>query len=118
MGTSLFPDLEAGGNAGTALVVGTTVPMDSPDPPDAEPVEKPKPDAFDWYDNPDIVQFEVPSVAIYTNTVGNIVIRQRQEWDQDDDTFVFIAPANARRVAAAIMAAAGVEEPQAKGGRR
>jgi hypothetical protein len=57
------------------------------------PARMPPPD-FNWRNDPDIVQREVPTVAIYLNEHGNVVVRAEQEWDQDDDTIIVLGIAN------------------------
>jgi hypothetical protein len=39
-----------------------------------------------------VVLQEQPQTAVYFNSTGGLVIRQRAAWDQEDDTFVLIAP--------------------------
>lgn len=53
---------------------------------------------FDWCDatDDDIVVTHQPAIAIYTNAAGHIVIRQRD--DSDEDRVVTIAPANIQAV--------------------
>ncbi len=54
------------------------------------------PDAFDW-DNPEedaIVMREQRATAVYRNRHGELIIRQRASWNDDEDTFVFISPEN------------------------
>lgn len=56
-------------------------------------IEEPE-EPFDWnpVTNPAIVIPEQRAVAIYTNPVGHIVIREQAAWDDDRDSFVCIAP--------------------------
>ena len=47
-----------------------------------------------WSKSPDVILQEQPATAVYINTTGALVIRQEAAWDQDDDTYVFIAKSN------------------------
>jgi hypothetical protein len=62
---------------------------------------------FDWAEDPAVVQQRVPSLAVYTNPMGLVVIRQEAEWDEDSDPFLLIHPTNALAVAQAILREAG-----------
>lgn len=55
-----------------------------------------------------IVQQQVECVAIYANDRGDIVIRQQQRWDEEDDSWIVIAKANAFAAARAILEAADI----------
>jgi hypothetical protein len=48
---------------------------------------------FDWNDV-DIVQRELRETAIYWNTAGDLVIRQRAAWNEEDDPFLVIGANN------------------------
>ena len=58
-------------------------------PPSVEPKQKTE---FDWLTDDSVVLQEQPQTAVYFNSTGGLVIRQRAAWDQEDDTFVLIAP--------------------------
>ena len=52
-------------------------------------------DAFDW-DNPNeesIVLREQQATAVYRNRAGEVIIRQRGSWP-DEDSFVYLSPEN------------------------
>lgn len=49
---------------------------------------------FDWSSSPNVVIKEQPATALYFNPDGALVIRQKADWDREEDTFVFIAPNN------------------------
>ena len=69
-------------------------------------VEFPKagPHPFDWHEDADSVVVEhSPGIAVYTNSDGNIVVRQH---DYPDDSVVIICPKDVCRVAKAITEAA------------
>jgi hypothetical protein len=66
------------------------------------------PEDFDWADVAEqMVQQEVQQVAIYDNENGDVVIRQRQWWDEERDTIIVIARGNVEAVIAAMRAAVG-----------
>ena len=53
-------------------------------------------DDFDW-DSPDeeaVILREQRATAAYRNRGGELIIRQRAAWDEDQDKFVFISPEN------------------------
>ena len=53
-------------------------------------------DGFDW-DNPEeesVILKEQRATAAYRNKTGELIIRQRANWDEERDTFVFISPEN------------------------
>jgi hypothetical protein len=52
-------------------------------------------DDFDWADDDSIVLKEQRATAIYHNKAGDVVIRQKAAWDDDQDVFVMITPENA-----------------------
>lgn len=62
---------------------------------------------FDWSDQEDVVLPEQPATAVYVNPRGHIVIRQQ---DDHEDVWIIVQPQNARRLAAAILRAAGDDE--------
>lgn len=61
-----------------------------------EPKTSPAPtgEDFDWLNDNSVVLREQPETAVYFNRDGALVIRQRAAWNQEDDPFVFISPAN------------------------
>jgi hypothetical protein len=82
----------------------TEAPKDLPKAPDkiadtpkkaASPPIADDPDKFDW-DNPDegsIVLREQRATAVYRNRAGEVIIRQKGPWP-DEDSFLFISPEN------------------------
>lgn len=68
---------------------------------------------FDWFADPDIVLREQLAIAVYKNPAHEVVIRQERAWDEDADTFIRVQPDNARRLADAILRAAGEQPPLA-----
>jgi hypothetical protein len=51
-------------------------------------------DRFDWWKDDSIVVERQMSIAIYFNSRGHLVVRQEAEWNEDEDTFIYIAPQN------------------------
>jgi len=66
---------------------------------------------FDWYGDDTIVVQEQLAVAVYTNPRGNVVIRQKADWCDEDDIWIVISPDRAGAVARAILA---LVEPEAE----
>ena len=63
-------------------------------------------DDFLWNsDNDSIVVPEQPGLAVYSNVAGAIVVREQGCWP-DEDVYLIVQPANAERLAAAILALA------------
>jgi len=61
-------------------------------------------DDFDWSaDALDVVQREVPTIAVYPNPFGQICIRQQRAWDEDEDVYIIVAPYTASRMADALL---------------
>jgi hypothetical protein len=56
---------------------------------------------FDWIKTDCIVLREQRETAIYWNPYGNLVIRQRADWDEDNDPFLVICANNVRRIGVA-----------------
>jgi hypothetical protein len=66
-------------------------------------------DDFNWYNKDDsIVVRHQPATAVYTNPHGEVVVRQQDQYGDEDD-FIYIAKDNALKVAQAILTEAGVE---------
>ncbi|WP_375762902.1 hypothetical protein ACE10X_22740 [Bradyrhizobium sp. Pha-3] len=49
---------------------------------------------FNWNDDDSIILREQRATAAYRNKDGDLIIRQRARWNDDEDTFVFISPEN------------------------
>ena len=66
------------------------------DPPLEEPSTRAPEDEskFDWSDDDCVVLQDQARTAVYLGQSGHLVIRQERQWDQDDDTYVLIAPHN------------------------
>lgn len=52
-------------------------------------------DDFDWNTDDSIVLKEQRATAVYHNKIGELIIRQQAAWDDDRDSFVYVAPENA-----------------------
>ena len=61
-------------------------------------------DDFDWYDAENLTVPEQAAISVYTNQAGDIVIRQRGEWDDPGDTYIIVRPENAEVLIRAILA--------------
>jgi hypothetical protein len=51
-------------------------------------------DDFDWNTDDSIILREQRATAAYHNKAGELIIRQRASWCDDEDTFVYISPEN------------------------
>ena len=71
-----------------------TLPAVTPDLPKPKTSPAPTGEDFDWLNDNSVVLREQPETAVYFNRDGALVIRQRAAWNQEDDPFVFISPAN------------------------
>ena len=66
-------------------------------------------DGFDWYPkngevaDESIILSEQPRTAVYTNGVGDVVIRQERGWDEDSDTLVIITRNNVEAIIWALI---------------
>lgn len=49
---------------------------------------------FDWEKDPDVIIKHQNAIAVYENVRGCLMIRRQKDWDEDDDTFISIAPDN------------------------
>jgi hypothetical protein len=72
--------------------------------PAAETPSAPVPNwKMDWTDGPEIVVEEQPAIAVYSNRAGRIVVRQRADWNEEEDSVVILStPEVAAKVIAAI----------------
>ena len=65
---------------------------------------------WDWSDDADdVIVPEQPAVACYTNPAGDVVLRQRGAWNDDEDAWIWFSPEHARAIATAILQVAGYE---------
>ena len=49
---------------------------------------------FDWNTDDAVILKEQRATAVYHNKMGELIIRQRAAWDDEQDTFVYVAPEN------------------------
>jgi hypothetical protein len=55
------------------------------------PQPKPEDDEFKWdMENPDVLVWDRPSIALYYNKMGQIVIREEARWPDDEDPYIRI----------------------------
>jgi hypothetical protein len=66
------------------------LPVKKPSPP---PPQADDPDVFDWETDDCVVLREQRATAVYRNKVGEVVIRQRGPWPEEDN-FLYISPEN------------------------
>jgi hypothetical protein len=85
---------EAGKAALDSFKQTCTLPALTPHLPDTKTSPAPTGEDFDWLNDNSVVLREQPETAVYFNRDGALVIRQRAAWNQEDDPFVFISPAN------------------------
>jgi hypothetical protein len=52
------------------------------------------PDEFDWETDDSVILREQRATAAYRNRHGELIIRQRAGWSDDEDTFVYISQEN------------------------
>ncbi len=62
---------------------------------------------FEWNDKNTVLHLQ-PRTAVYTNIDGDIVIRQMDNYG-DDEPYIVIARNNVAKIAAALLAEAGVD---------
>jgi hypothetical protein len=67
-------------------------------------------DDFDWKADRDaIVQGEVPKLAVYRNIDGDVVLRAKAAWNEDEDPVVVVAQGNVMKVCRAMLDAADIQ---------
>ena len=49
---------------------------------------------FDWNTDDAVILKEQRATAVYHNRSGELVVRQKADWDQDGDTLVYVTPEN------------------------
>jgi hypothetical protein len=53
---------------------------------------------FSWRETDAVVVRQQDAIAIYSNPDGDLVIRRRQAWDEDDDVWIVVAQSQIRTV--------------------
>jgi hypothetical protein len=57
------------------------------------PIAEAGPDDFDWDTEECVVLREQRATAVYRNRLGEVIIRQKSPWP-DEDVFVYLSPEN------------------------
>jgi hypothetical protein len=53
---------------------------------------------FSWRDTDSVVVRQQDAIAVYSNPDGDLVIRRRQAWDENDDVWIVVAQTQIRTV--------------------
>jgi hypothetical protein len=53
---------------------------------------------FSWRDADSVVVRQQDAIAVYSNPDGDLVIRRRRAWDEDDDVWIVVAQTQIRTV--------------------
>lgn len=51
-----------------------------------------EPEGFDWATDDDVIIRRQPRTAVYWNRMGNVVIAQEAEWNDDGDPYLLFDP--------------------------
>jgi hypothetical protein len=57
---------------------------------------------FNWRDTDAVVVRQQDAIAVYGNPAGDLVIRRRQAWDENEDVWIVVARTQVRTVIAAM----------------
>lgn len=49
---------------------------------------------FDWSDKEAVVVPQQDAIAVYANPDGELVIRRRRDWDEDEDKVIVVSALN------------------------
>ncbi len=55
-------------------------------------------DEFNWNETESMAVRPQSAIAVYANPDGDLVVRRRQEWDEDQDVWIVIARTQVRTV--------------------
>jgi len=69
-------------------------------------------DTFDWSADDSVAVREQPSLAVYSNRYGQVVIGRERSWDEEDDCFIHISNETVLTIVGAILRAAGMDDVQ------
>ncbi len=58
---------------------------------------------FDWAKDETVIFREQKATAVYLNEDGAAVIRQEKNWDEEDDIYIVVQPANLRRLISSLI---------------
>lgn len=53
---------------------------------------------FSWRDTDAVVVRQQDAIAVYSNPDGDLVIRRRRAWDEEDDVWIVVAQTQIRSV--------------------
>lgn len=53
---------------------------------------------FSWRDTEAVVVRQQDAIAVYSNPDGDLVIRRRRAWDEEDDVWIVVAQTQIRTV--------------------
>jgi hypothetical protein len=53
-----------------------------------------KDEDFDWNTDDAVILKEQRATAVYHNKMGELIVRQKADWDEEGDTFIFVTPEN------------------------
>ncbi|MCP1760015.1 hypothetical protein [Bradyrhizobium japonicum] len=53
---------------------------------------------FSWRDTDSVVVRQQDAIAVYSNPDGDLVIRRRRSWDEEDDVWIVVAQTQIRTV--------------------
>jgi hypothetical protein len=53
---------------------------------------------FSWRDTDAVVVRQQDAIAVYSNPDGDLVIRRRRAWDEEDDIWIVVAQTQVRTV--------------------
>ncbi|MDF0517742.1 hypothetical protein P0R31_10910 [Bradyrhizobium yuanmingense] len=53
---------------------------------------------FSWQDADAVVVRQQDAIAVYSNPDGDLVIRRRRAWDEEDDVWIVVGQAQIRTV--------------------
>lgn len=53
---------------------------------------------FSWRDTDSVVVRQQDAIAVYSNPDGDLVIRRRRSWDEEDDVWIVLAQTQIRTV--------------------
>jgi hypothetical protein len=51
-------------------------------------------DDFDWNNDDAVILKEQRATAVYHNRLGELIIRQKAAWNDDEDAFLYVTPEN------------------------
>jgi hypothetical protein len=61
------------------------------------------PKDFSWNDTEALVVRQQDAIAVYANPAGDLVIRRRQAWDENEDVWILISQSQVQTVVEAMQ---------------